>query len=197
MEFCKILDLELKKRRISRKQFSEMVHTTEATVCRWIKGNANPENHTFTKIADALGVSLSYLRGESSNELIPLLSLEQAGTWSENDTFSEYIEAPGKVPQKCFAVRIIGDSMTSASGLSIPDGFFCLVDPCCDKDPHKLNKHVVIAHHMESTTIKQLVFDAGKTYLKPWNTRYEMITPTPQTRIIGVILKCWYDLQNL
>lgn len=124
---------------------------------------------------------------------MPILGWVQAGSWmvaedhsllsGHNDLSYETTDAP--VSDRSFWLRVIGDSMTSTSGVSIPEGYLILVDT--SKFPE--NGDLVIAKLTESdeVTFKKLVIDAGQKYLKPLNPSYKTLTINGNCRIIGVV----------
>ena len=100
-----------------------------------------------------------------------------------SDAF-HFIEAPSHASPNAFWFKVIGDSMSSASGLSVPDNYMVLIEP--DLAPQ--HGHLVLAklHSAQDITLKQLVIDAGQSYLKPLNAHYLPIPLNPEDKIIGV-----------
>lgn len=123
----------------------------------------------------------------------PVISWVSAGSWEEAvqpypDGFSDRYEISdynSKGP--AFWLEVKGDSMTSQSGVSVPEGMMILVDTEADVQPGKL----VIAKLPASNeaTFKKLVEDGGIRYLKPLNTAYKMVECDEDCRIIGVAVR--------
>lgn len=121
----------------------------------------------------------------------PLISSVQAGDWEE--AIDNYHPGDGEdeflitVPasKNSFWLKVVGDSMTSPQGLSVPEGYMILVDP----DEHAENGKLVVAKLLNSNevTFKQLIRDAGTTYLKPLNSSYRTIEINEKCKIIGVV----------
>lgn len=122
----------------------------------------------------------------------PVLSWVAAGSWSEAvepfepgscDHF-ELTDYKGKGP--AFWLEVKGDSMTSLSGESIPEGVLILVDTGLEPRPGDL---VVakLASDRNEATFKKLVFDAGERYLKPLNPAYRTIPINGNCEVIGVV----------
>lgn len=121
----------------------------------------------------------------------PLISSVQAGDWQEaidnyhpgdgEDEFAVTVPAS----KNSFWLKVEGDSMTSPQGLSVPEGYIILVDP----DDHAENGKLVVAKLLNTNevTFKQLVRDAGTTYLKPLNPTYRTIEINEKCKIIGVV----------
>jgi SOS-response transcriptional repressor LexA len=82
--------------------------------------------------------------------------------------------------------------MTNPNGNpSIPEGSIVLVDPDLPPDNGKL----VVAKLVDSNevTLKKLVIDAGRKWLKPLNPAYPMIEINGNCNIVGVVKRMEYD----
>ena len=121
----------------------------------------------------------------------PVVSSVVAGGWGDavqpyepgaedRSELSDY-----KAKGRAFWLEVDGDSMTSPSGQSIPEGMLILVDTGLEALPG----HLVVAKldNEEKATFKKLVNDAGQLYLKPLNPAYRMIPINGNCRIIGVV----------
>lgn len=123
----------------------------------------------------------------------PVVSWVTAGTWSEAvqpfpDGFSDrYDLSDYKAKGPAFWLEVKGDSMTSTSAPSIPEGSQILVDTEADVRPGKL----VIAKLSGSNeaTFKKLVEDGGIRYLKPLNPAYPTVQCSVDCKIIGVVVR--------
>ncbi|MCY1302225.1 LexA repressor [compost metagenome] len=121
----------------------------------------------------------------------PVISSVVAGGWGE--AIQPY--EPGaedraeltdyKAKGRAFWLEVEGDSMTSPTPPSIPEGHLILVDTGIEALPG----HLVVAklEGDEKATFKKLVSDAGQMYLKPLNPAYPIIPINGNCRIIGVV----------
>lgn len=123
---------------------------------------------------------------------VPLISWVQAGEWQAIDDplepgeGHEMIECYSPVGPNSFALRVCGDSMTNPHGTpTFPDGTIIIVDP----GTQARSGMFVIARleEDEEATFKQMVVDAGQTYLKPLNPRYPIIAVDRPMRVCGVV----------
>lgn len=122
----------------------------------------------------------------------PLISSVQAGAWAEAcepyelEEVSEWYETTEKVIGKGFWLRVVGDSMTSPTGVSFPEGTMILVDTGRDHE----NKSLVVAKltDVNEATFKRFVVDAGMHYLMPLNPTYKPIAINGNCKIIGVVI---------
>lgn len=129
--------------------------------------------------------------GPSGKRTAPVISWVQAGEWAEaHDPYppgdgEDFEEVPDTAGANVFWLRVVGDSMTSPVGMSIPEGHLILVDP--DQEPE--NGSLVVAKLTDSdeVTFKKLVIDAGQRYLKPLNPAYETVKINGNCRIVGVV----------
>lgn len=120
----------------------------------------------------------------------PVLSAVQAGQWTEAcepytlDEIDEWYETTVRTSDRCFWLRVQGDSMTSPVGTSIPEGMLVLVDT---EREHE-NGSLVVAKltDVNEATFKKYVRDAGQEYLKPLNPNYTMVPINGNCRVIGV-----------
>ncbi|WP_086956635.1 LexA family protein [Xenorhabdus innexi] len=124
----------------------------------------------------------------------PLLNWADAGNWceeplspyhSQNDT--QQYDSTVKCSNRAFWLEVKNDSMTSPSGISIPQGMIILVDP----EIRPLANKLVIAklEGEEQLTFKQLIIEGYDSYLKPLNSQYSMIPLTDKVHILGVVVE--------
>ncbi|WOD07129.1 S24 family peptidase [Marinomonas sp. GJ51-6] len=93
---------------------------------------------------------------------------------------TEYSES-----DKSFWLKVVGDHMTSPSGLSVPEGYFIFIETSLSPQ----NGDLVIAKMLQNNEIifKKYVIDAGRVYLKPLNPLYHAIEATKDIQVIGVV----------
>lgn len=122
---------------------------------------------------------------------IPLVTWQEAKEWNQlaygyqPKSIEQLIATTSEVSALAFALRIYGDSMESASGVSFPDGAVIIADP--DQVATNGSFVVVSVHQNKEATLKQLVSDGNKRYIKPLNPRYPIIECTVNTTIYGVV----------
>lgn len=124
------------------------------------------------------------------DEAIDLQSLPIAGSIAAG--FPDYTESSGVVasmqvplpqgarrsPPKAFALRVRGDSMIDAD---IHDGDMVIVEPGTPK-----HGDIVAALVDQQTTLKRLIKQGGKVYLKSENKNYPNIEPANELVIQGI-----------
>ncbi|MGO3406780.1 LexA family protein [Marinomonas sp.] len=181
-----------------------------ATVSMWEQDRNKPNGENLNNLAKIFKTSTTWLltgengnntRGLESNveaapfqrgsKRLPILSNVQAGMWTEALDYRalgldvEYEEAPITASDHAFWLRVIGDSMTSPSGISITEGMLILVDP----EEDIINGSLVVAklEGTDEATFKKLVIDAGMKSLRPLNPTYPPIPINGNCQIIGVV----------
>jgi SOS-response transcriptional repressor LexA len=123
----------------------------------------------------------------------PRLSSVAAGSWREAveafDPWSwEDFEITGYQSKgSAFWLQVDGDSMTSTTPPSFPDGTLILVDTGIIPRAG----HMVVArlHESNEATFKQLAHDAGRMFLKPLNPAYPLIPIDERCDLIGVVVE--------
>lgn len=120
---------------------------------------------------------------------VPLLSWSEINLWLESSNRvgsgpAHYIVTNLSISTQSFAVKVEGDSMESANGISFPNGAIVVIDP----EISATSGSFVIARPAIGNPLvfKQYVMDGGKRYLKPLNTRYPIVEITSQALICGV-----------
>ncbi|ADZ91071.1 helix-turn-helix domain-containing protein [Marinomonas mediterranea] len=128
---------------------------------------------------------------KAPSKKLPVVSHVQAGAWSEAIDYRsladdiEWEESPFSASDNAFWLKVVGDSMTSPVGTSIPEGHLILVDPDIPAD----NGSLVVAKldGTDEVTFKKLYIDAGQKYLKPLNPNYRPFEINGNCRIVGVV----------
>jgi SOS-response transcriptional repressor LexA len=210
----KMTALELKGVDIER-----LVGVSSGTVSMWRSGTTSPSGKNLVTLARVLGVSESWIatgKSEDPNKPVgaaqdniapvhytaaktaPLIGYVQAGNWSEaTDPYpvgsaEQWISTPEKAGQRAFWLRVTSDSMTSDSGLSIPEGHIICVDP--DIEASSGNLIVAKLPETNEVTFKQLRIDCGTHYLVPLNKNYKQQPMPDDCQVIGVVLEARLQL---
>ncbi len=67
-EFAKNVKTLMSQKNINQKELSKMSGVSEATLCRYLKGESNPRLDIVINVSKALGVNENYLLGGESNQ---------------------------------------------------------------------------------------------------------------------------------
>lgn len=158
-------------------QVAELALTSQTALQKIEAGiTKNPRN--LERLAEVLQTSPEYLRfgvGDMDNATVvasagnylPLISMVQAGAWSEIQEISpldvEFYPCPIKCSPRSFIVKVEGESMLS----DFKPGDLLYVDP----EQQAENSSFVIAKLDDENlaTFKQLIIDGNKKYLKAIN----------------------------
>lgn len=209
MSFSERLVKRMKDVDVKAIEIANRLGVSRGTVSQWVNDIAQPRGANATQLATILRCNINWLMngkgdpdklvntepGPDLRGKVPLISWIQAGNWLEMDVSqiehsTHYIHTANVGP-RAFALRVIGDSMTSLVGKSIPDGSVVIVDPDITPEHGK----VVVARLDDSNeaTLKQLVIDGGQKYLKPFNNAYPMMPINGNCTIIGVVKQVVQD----
>lgn len=194
------------------KALGKLFGVSSTMICSYRNGQKLPSAPTAISISDQLNVNVDWLilgrgapdtcdadtgtymvrepRRTYGNEVkltqvksLPLVTLSQVGTLEDSTEIWETACSDNVA----FAVKVSGDSMRNPNGTpTLPSGFIALVDPYSEYQ----NESIVLAVLPDTNgegTIKQLVRDGGKTFLRPLNPQYQMFEAPEGTEIIGVI----------
>lgn len=123
----------------------------------------------------------------------PLISKVQAGAWNEAvEAYTlrdadHWYESDAHIQGQGFWLLVDGESMTSPSGLSIPEGTLVLFDT----GREAVNGSLVVAKLTDSNeaTFKKLIIDGAQRYLKGLNPSWPMTPINGNCRIIGVAIE--------
>ena len=135
---------------ITNKALADMIGVSPTMIGKYLKG-AEPDKEKQSKIASALGTTEQYLMNgnRAACKEIPLINWVQAGTFSEmaDSHYDETILVPPDMPDGCYALEVIGDSMDGGPKPIIP-GSVIVIKPCAGEwSPEELNHCVVVALH--------------------------------------------------
>jgi len=206
---------------IDQSTLGKKLGVSQQAVQKWEK-NGLSNAKRLTKIAETCGVNFDWLltgvgnmtqsniaampsnvvRLPASNvsaqhqpmSMIPLISLVQAGGWSECiDNFApgdaeDWLPCPSKHSNATFALRVEGDSMTNPypGGKSFPEGTMIFVDP--EREVHNGDCVVAKLTDVNEATFKMLAEDSGVKYLKPINPQYPTLAINGNCRIVGKVI---------
>lgn len=213
MNWTDLVKSRIKEMGITQEKLAEMVEVTPGGMGHWLNKRREPSLDQIAKILKALNLQSLTLHSDGSLECpeiieksnvstleiqpkyqgrYPLISSVQAGAWAEAcepyelEEVSEWYETTEKVIGKGFWLRVVGDSMTSPTGVSLPEGTMILVDTGRDHE----NKSLVVAKltDVNEATFKRFVVDAGMQYLMPLNPTYKPIAINGNCKIIGVVI---------
>lgn len=127
---------------------------------------------------------------------VPLISWIRAGSWNEAADPFEPGDAEAWIPSirahspRAYALRVRGDSMTSAHGKSYPEGSIIIVEP---ERRSPVNGERIIAK-LEGTnevTFKVYKEEDGRRWLQPLNPSHEPIREP--FKVLGTVIGKWED----
>lgn len=136
----------------------------------------------------------SDLREANTIARVPVISWVQAGNFCEAiDNFApgdadEWLPCPVPCGTRTYALRVVGDSMTSPypHERSYPEGITIFVDP--DKAYENGSRVIAKVPATNEVTFKKLVMDSGRVFLRPLNPAYPTTDITSEIHICGVII---------
>lgn len=213
MNWNDLVKTRMKERGITQEILAEKLGKSQGAVNLWLNKKREPSLDDIADIMKEVGLSTIILNSDRSVETssigigntekidsknltyknsFPVISAVQAGLWSEACEaytlydIDEYLPTTERVSDSSFWLRVKGDSMTSLSSPSFPEGTAVLVDPTIEPE----NGKFVVAKLTDENeaTFKRLVIDAGKKYLKPLNRDYSMLEVNGNCKIIGVVV---------
>lgn len=194
-----------KARGFSQQQLGDSLGWGDTRLSMYERDQRTPKIHQLRELAKQLGCTLEDLVSEEQiidngkhiihEASVPLISWVKAGTWSlVEDHFypgeaDEWVPTQSKsLSKNAFALRIEGDSMTSQSGISFPEGCMIVVDP--ERAPKSGDYVVAKDVSTQKATFKKLTTDGSRWYLKPLNPAYQAIEiDDPGMRVIGVAIE--------
>ncbi|WP_338154169.1 LexA family protein [Vibrio metschnikovii] len=212
MNWTDLVKSRMKEIGITQDGLAERMGVSQASVTRYLNKKREPDLETIAEMMRHVGLKQMLLTSDGLVEYpdhaianvstvdvqptykarFPLLSSVQAGAWTEAcepyilADISEWHETTERTSERCFWLKVEGDSMTSATGVSFPEGTLVLVDTERDHE----NGSLVVAklEDVNEATFKKLVLDAGQRFLKPLNTNYPIMSVNGNCRIIGVVV---------
>lgn len=122
---------------------------------------------------------------------VPLITWQEAREWNQLGFDykpkhpDQMVATTAEVSSLAFALQVQGDSMEAPAGIGFPDGVIIIADP--DQVAIQDAFVVVSVSQGKEATLKQLVRDGNKRYLKPLNPRYPIVDFTVNTTVYGVV----------
>ncbi|EKN5964970.1 TPA: LexA family protein [Yersinia enterocolitica] len=176
-------------------------------VSKWFNGESIPRQATMQELAKFLkvdpvwlqlginpngGGNVSYVGKKKTTNEFPLISWVSAGCWLEavepyrKDEIDVWPETTVDASDSSFWLRVKGDSMTSPSGFTVPEGMIILVDP----EKEAVSGKLVVAklENENEATFKQYMTDAGRKFLKALNPHHPPTIINGNCKIIGVVV---------
>ncbi|WP_153449026.1 LexA family protein [Vibrio algicola] len=210
MNWNDLVKSKMKQVGITQNTLAEKMGMSQSAIAHWLNRNREPSIENIAEIMAIVGLESMTLTSDGMIDYpddvianvspidiqptyqnsFPVLSAVQAGQWTEAcepytlDEIDEWHETTVRTSNRCFWLRVQGDSMTSPVGTSIPEGMLVLVDT---EREHE-NGSLVVAKltDVNEATFKKYVRDAGQEYLKPLNPNYTMMPINGNCRVIGV-----------
>lgn len=200
MNDWKILAKEqMKQLKISQYDLAEKLDCSQGAVAHWLSGRRTADIDTINKILDALGLPSLSVGGKSklsSNQHANIKDIESyiqlakpfsypIILWGDAEKFIDKRLSSNQFRgalmssiniKNGFWVEVSGDSMWSSSPvnkITFPNGTLILVQPDFKKlEPEKF---YIVRLPDGTQTFKQLIRDAGISYLKSLNDNYKPI----------------------
>jgi SOS-response transcriptional repressor LexA len=194
----------MRKRGLTQADLMRATGATRGTVSQWISNATQPGGKYINELCRVLGTTSDYIYDGVDGEhevgelyrptrgVVPLISSIQARGWRhEEDEYppgeaKDWLPCPVKHGKHTYALIVEGESMTAPHGKSYPHGSIIYVDP--DQAGGVVSGDRVVAkiNGNDEVTFKQLVVDSGKTFLRPLNPSYPIITD--HFRILGKVI---------
>lgn len=190
---------------LSQRELARRLGWSESRMSNFELDKRVPKLKQIKEISQAIGCGFDDLISDTkidnghvvarSSNAVPLISWVRAGHWETiedpyppGEAGEWFIPSTSRPGGHAFALRIEGDSMTSPSGLSFPDGCTIIVDP--ERAPVAGDYVVAKDVSTQKATFKRLTTDGNRWYLKPLNPAYPAIEiDDPAVRVIGVAIE--------
>jgi SOS-response transcriptional repressor LexA len=183
---------------------AERLGESPQTINNWVDRGVSKRG--LVRAEQVFGCSAAWLENGTGNppaddrvahgpvhRMVPVVSWATAGSWVQAvdpiapGIAEEWLPTTRPVGPLAFALRARGDSMEPV----IADGAVVIVDP--DAAPGH-GRVVVVRLGGGEVTIKRLVVDAGRSYLRPDNPRYPVLQLADDAVVCGVVKQVILDL---
>ncbi|MCU8044390.1 MULTISPECIES: LexA family protein [unclassified Shewanella] len=205
-----LVKTRMKEAGVTQSMLAEKMGMSQGAIAHWLGGNRKPSIEDIASMMSIVGISHMTLGADglidypdsvlgntkevpakiSYVKSYPVISYVQAGAWTEAvescPASDEWYETTERTSENCFWLRVSGDSMTSPSGVSFPEGTLILVDT--ERDHQNGSFVVAKLTDVNEATFKKLVIDAGQKFLKPLNSSYPTLPINGNCKIIGVVV---------
>lgn len=212
MNWTDLVKARIKEIGMTQEKLAELIEVTPGGMGHWLNKRREPSLSQIAKILKAVSLDSLLLHSDGTLEYpdeaisnvvhtkspiayqkkFPVISYVQAGVWTEalelcmSSSTDEWYETTERTSDRCFWLRVQGDSMTSPAGTSFPEGTLVLVDT--EKDFQNGSFVVAKLTDVNEATFKKLVIDAGQKFLRPLNSAYPTMPINGDCRIIGVVV---------
>lgn len=147
----------------------------------WIATGQGPEKTEEPNVMPALGPSRAFEYPEISEvqagNAIEAIDLLQPGE-------GERHQSDAWAGDHGFWLRVRGDSMTRAGGVSLPEGMIVLVAPGIEPR----SGQVIVAKIGNEVTLKQFVIDGDARLLRPFNPSYPVQIMDARWQLVGTVI---------
>ncbi len=205
-----MMSVRIKEARIelkmTQKELGDLIGIDKSSISQWETGHVKSiTSHSLIKLADALGVTASWLESGEGEKYpiqihgegcavikndrrlrssVPLLEWDQVNEHAGRH--QKWINCPADHGKNTFALKVASDAMFQpVSYRSYAEKAIIFVD----RDVEAVNGCRVVAKLKHGAAIfREYREDAGNRYLKPLNPIYPMIEIDEDIAIIGVVI---------
>lgn len=207
-----LVKTRMKEAGVTQSMLAEKMGMSQGAIAHWLGGKRKPSIEDIASMMNIVGIRHMTLGADglidypdsvlgNTEELpakisyvksFPVISYVQAGAWTEAvescpaSALDEWQDTTERTSENCFWLRVQGDSMTTPTGISFPEGTLILID--AEKDYQNGSFVVAKLTDINEATFKKLVIDAGQKFLRPLNTAYPTLPINGNCKIIGVVV---------
>lgn len=210
-EWPERLKMRLKELSMTQETLASELEVTRGAIAHYLSGRRVPPIRQFQKLAEILKTDPVWLQygvepnSEGAKKYfpeidpmnpitpIPIFSWKQIAEIPDLEDIDkikkvEYVPHFFTDELGQYALRIKGDSMTSASGhmVSFREGEIIIVDIA--KKPRHNDHVVVVLPGSNEATLRQYIDEGGIRYLKPLNPQYPLMEMDDKTRFCGIVV---------
>lgn len=186
---------------MSQSDLSKSVGVSSVSVSKW-EGGRDPNSKWIKPLARALRCSeeeLLHGKGLPSNlqtipvVRIPIVNWKEAANWLDEEKREEILSKEKLITHDvtedfgpdAFGLVVYGDSMSSATSRTVPEGAIAIVSP--GAKPEHGNIIIAVTPNNDTAIMRMLVVEAGSRYLKALNPAYPLLPLHDDSKIIGVV----------